>query len=333
MAAGLAVVVLVAGAVWLIRQLAPAGERFGSVPEGWLSSLVWQDGSLYVARMPMYASYGHVELWKISASGETVQVPFGGECAGEISALAVQRPGHLLLARECESPGDGRYEDDRYEREIAVLDLGTGRLEVVAHLPPDDGGPPVVDRMLWAGDTIVISGDGYQCGGIALVRDGALVPIPPLHLDGKALELSASYQRRSGDCVDLPPSGFVTRVGSSLAFLAAPKAVGVAPDDRGDVEWSGYVTTDAWRSCRQVIPTLSHPTQLVGTDSGLLVSADLEGPGIWHVPLDGGPASLVVDAAVSDFAVDETSGAIAILGPNGREDSLRIVRNPAMPTG
>jgi hypothetical protein len=311
-----AAVVTTVGGAYLRPFLHGSGEALGAVPEGYLSNLVWHGDYLYVVREPLYSSAGANELWQMKLKGKAERVPVGGACSGgPITALAAQVPGRLTLARECGA-----------SREIAELDLDTLHLTRVALLEGMDGVLPPVNRIAWAADGLLVSGDGYKCSGIGRIEPNGVVPVRSPLADGRALDVGLPYERQRGACRDLPLGGFVTRVGGSVSFLASPASVGVEPGKRDNSEWQLYRTTNEWGMAQRLSVGFKRPTKTAAFgDCGVLVAAHLRSAGIWLVRLTGAQPELVLEGEFSDFAVEPSTGTVAVLGRNARADSLRLV--------
>jgi hypothetical protein len=304
------------GGTYLRPFLRGTGEAFGALPDGYLSNLIWHGDYLYFVREPPYSSAGANELWQMKPKGKAERVPFGGACAGSpITALAAQVPGQLTLARECGA-----------SREIAELDLNTLRLTRVALLKGMDGVLPPVNRIAWAADGLLVSGDGFECSGIGRIEPNGVVPVRSPIVDGRALDVGLPYERRRGACRDLPLGGFVTRVGGSVSFLASPASVGVEPGKRDNSEWQLYRTTNEWGRAQRLSVGFKRPTKTAAFgDCGVLVAAHLRSAGIWLVRLTGAHAELILEGEFSDFAVEPSTGTMAVLGRNAQADSLRLV--------
>jgi hypothetical protein len=96
------VVVVLAGGALFIRSLAHSKEAFGSVPDGYLSELLWEDGYLYFVRQPSYSSQGANELWRVAPRGDAHRLDIGaplrcgiGGRVEPVSGSEVRSPGRV----------------------------------------------------------------------------------------------------------------------------------------------------------------------------------------------------------------------------------------------
>jgi hypothetical protein len=300
------------GGLWVYRTVMPPGESFGSVPEGVLSDLVWHGEHLYFLHGSRYGSGESRELWRMRPGEKAVRVPVGDDCPiGEFTAVAPGGDG-LILAITCEVSFD----------RVVTVDVDGSRSRLVAGMRGREGYPAPIDQILWMEGDVYASWDGSVCSGIGRVTDRGVVPVPPVTVDGVALDVGRSPERARMNCRDLPLGGFLTDTGDALAVLASPSSIG-----REDIDWSVYRTTRDWGSTTRLAGGFREPVRMHAYgERGLLVAATRSDPGIWLVPDSGRAVEQVLEGRFADFAVDPSGEFLAVLGQSGHSGSLRLVR-------
>lgn len=316
-AAVLAAIAMLVGGGYLLRVLEPSGESMGSMPEGLVSNPVWHGDYVYFLHEAVHIDAAK-ELWRIKPGGKAEPVTVANPTcpSGHYLALA-ERPGRdLALVMECNDS-------------IQVVRMRTDTLdtEPIALVSGDPEEMPAVARIAWVGDRIMVSEDGYRCGGVGLIDGTSFMPVPTLLTRDGPLDLGIGLKRAVGECAELPVGGFVTPIAQSVAFLASRDAVGRAGDKRDDARWSIYRTTINWDIGELVVDGFEDPSQMVPLNGcGLLVAAQRGGSdGIWLVGPDG-RTEQVLSGEFSDFAVQGDGEALAIVDGSGY--ALRLVRQP-----
>lgn len=316
----LAGVCIPVGGAWLYGEAKDAlNPDFESMPDGLLSDPVWAGHQIYFIRDPLFASGGASQLWRVSPGGNAAPVRLSGSCAGgDVSALTSQGDGKLSVTSDC---------GEHYE--VLVLDTRTEKITVrsVSKAP---GSSTAINRVLWDGPNLIVSGDGYKCSAIGVVHDDEVSSMPPVATQHGELPLSNSYKRARGDCKDLPMAGFVARTPSSILFMASTSAIGVDPDDRDHVEWDIYSTRDNWKTARRLVSGLRAPEDVAQFGNCMLVSAVRGVSGIWLVSPGHSRPKLVAKGQFPSFAIDDAGEKLVVLDQSAESDSLVLLEPATM---